>query len=481
MFNTALRFRFALIVVATVAAAAPVFGGTPAPSELNRTMNTPATTLDEYVAAPDDAYRWDIVGTYRGEGYVSYVVDLKSQSWRSTDEVDRTVWQHWLTIVRPDIVKHRTGFLFINGGDNGRPAPEKADDLVTQIAVETQTVAASLGQIPNQPLTFAGETEGRKEDSQIAYTWDKFLRGADDEWLSRYPMTKAAVRAMDAIIECMSSAQGGGIMLDSFVVAGGSKRGWTTWTTGAVDDRVVAVIPFVIDLLNVVPSFVHHYQAYGFWAPAVGDYQAFKIMEWMGHDRYDQLLHLVEPYSYRERMTIPKFVVNSTGDQFFLPDSSQFYWDDLPESKHLRYVPNADHGLDGSDALQSAIAYYYAILNKIDLPKYQWNVKGDKIIVKTPHKPTSVTLWQATNPDARDFRKEVIGEAYQPTPIEPARMGKYVGKIAVPEAGWTAAFVELTFDIGAPYPLKCTSQVVVRPDVYPHEFVWPEAPPEPVN
>ena len=57
-----------------------------------------------------------------------------------------------------------------------------------------------------------------------------------------------------------------------FVVSGASKRGWTTWTTAAVDKRVVAIIPIVIDLLNVEPSFEHHWQAYGFWAPAIKDY-----------------------------------------------------------------------------------------------------------------------------------------------------------------------------------------------------------------
>ena len=37
---------------------------------------------------------------------------------------------------------------------------------------------------------------------------------------------------------------------------------------------------------------------------------------------------------------MPKFMLNASGDQFFLPDSSQFYFDDLRGEKHLRYVPN---------------------------------------------------------------------------------------------------------------------------------------------
>ena len=31
------------------------------------------------------------------------------------------------------------------------------------------------------------------------------------------------------------------------------QRGWTTWTTGIVDKRVIGIIPIVEDLLNINP------------------------------------------------------------------------------------------------------------------------------------------------------------------------------------------------------------------------------------
>ena len=46
-------------------------------------------------------------------------------------------------------------------------------------------------------------------------------------------------------------------------------------------------------------------------------------------------------------------MVNASGDQFFLPDSSQFYFDDLSGEKYLRYVPNASHSLEKTDALEN--------------------------------------------------------------------------------------------------------------------------------
>jgi len=129
-----------------------------------------------------------------------------------------------------------------------------------------------------------------------------------------------------------------------------------------VDDRVAAIVPVVIDCLNIETSFVHHYRAYGFWAPAIAAYQASGIMRWAGTSELASLLAIEDPFAYRDRLTMPKFIINSAGDQYFLPDSSQFYFDCLAGEKYLRYVPNTDHSLHGSDAGESAFAFYEAIV-----------------------------------------------------------------------------------------------------------------------
>ena len=85
------------------------------------------TALDDYIAKPDPTYSWKVVKKVRGEGYTTFIVDLKSQSWRKPPEVDRSVWQHWLIVVKPDDVKYDTAFLQITGGANDGKAPEKAD------------------------------------------------------------------------------------------------------------------------------------------------------------------------------------------------------------------------------------------------------------------------------------------------------------------------------------------------------------------
>jgi PhoPQ-activated pathogenicity-related protein len=413
------------------------------------------------------------VNTIRGEDQTTYVLEMTSQAWLTTNEVDRPLWKHWLTIVRPDAVASTKALLLITGGANGGAPPKSADGNLVRIALATKSVVAELKMVPNQPLVFAGETEGRKEDSLIAYTWDKFLRTGDPKWPARLPMTKSAVRALDTMTGFCGSPDGGKVTVDGFVVAGGSKRGWTTWTTAAVDKRVVAIIPIVIDVLNIEPSMLHHYAAYGFWAPSIGDYTAFRIMDWNGTPEYHALMKIEEPYQYRHRFTMPKFLICASGDQFFLPDSSQFYFKDLPGVKYLRYVPNADHSLKGSDAYESLQACYSAVLNHTHLPQFSWTLEKDgSLRVTTKDTPSAVKLWQATNPDARDFRLETLGPKWESTALPDQGGGVYLGKVPEPVKGWTAFFVELTFPSRKDTPaFKFTTQVSVVPDVLPFKFV----------
>ncbi len=435
------------------------------------------TPLDTYVRTPDPNYKYELVRTIPGEGYTAYVLEMTSQAWRSPAEVDRTVWKHWLTIIEPKDVQHSTGFLFITGGSNRDKAPEKPDASMLDNALTTKSVVAELRMVPNQPLTFPDDGKPRTEDGIIAYTWDKFLHGGDDQWPARLPMTKSAVRAMDTVTAFCASPAGGKLDVKSFVVAGGSKRGWTTWTTAAVDKRVVAIVPMVIDLLNIEPSFDHHYRVYGFFAPSIKDYESRGLMDWSGQPRYRELMKIVEPFSYRDRLTMPKLLINSAGDQFFIPDSSQFYFDELKGEKYLRYVPNTDHSLRNSDARESLVAYYDAILRGTPRPKFSWKFEKDGTIrVKATDKPSSVKLWQATNPEARDFRLEKLGPKYESSPISESGGGTYVAKPGKPEKGFRAYFVELTFPSGGKYPFKFTTPVRVEPDTLPFPAYKPKPP-----
>lgn len=437
------------------------------------------TALDRFVAKPDPSYAWKPMATTAGPGYRCTVIELTSQTWRSASEVDRPVWKHWLIVVKPEQISHDTALLFIGGGSNKDPMPTAAPERLVRFAVETQTVVAELRMVPNQPLTFSDSPDQhRVEDDLVAYSRVRQMQSGDDNWLVRLAMVKSGVRALDAIQEFMASDTGGRVKVRDFVVSGGSKRGWTTWLVAAVDRRVRAIMPVVIDALNSEQITRHQYEAYGFFSSALEDYVRHKIFpDKIGTPEYQHILAIEDPYNYlkRERLkAMPKYMVNASGDQFFLPDNSQFYYSRIEGEKYLRYVPNAKHNMEGTDAAESLLAFYQAVLNNVARPRFDWMKEKDgTLIVGTKDKPLEVNLWQATNPNARDFRVDTIGKAYTRTALKEERPGIYIARASRPARGYTAFFVELVYASGGKIPFKFTTEVSIVPDVLP--FKWEDA------
>jgi PhoPQ-activated pathogenicity-related protein len=444
------------------------------PQSYARTIQT---ALDRYVAALDPSYSWKALRELPAEGATATLLEMTSQRWLTEQEVERPLWTHWITVVRPAKVTSDVALLFITGGSLEREPPARPSAWLLQAAKETGTITAELRLVPNQPVVFKDDPtkKPRSEDDFIAYTWDKYLRTGDEKWPARLPMTKSAVRAMDAVTAFAATPEGGAQTVSRYVVSGASKRGWTTWTTAAVDRRVIAIVPVVIDMLNVEPSFVHHWRTYGAWSEAVHDYVEHGIMDWMGSRQFHALMRIEEPYEYRDRLTLPKLILNATGDQFFLPDSSQFYFDDLRGEKYLRYVPNTSHSLEKSDALDTVQAFYASIVSNTPRPEVRATFERDgSIKMVSKELPTSVQLWQAVNPGARNFRLDVIGPAYKSTPLTPSGPNTWLARVPAPSEGWTAFFVEMTFPNGGKYPLKITSGVRILPDKLPYPAPKPK-------
>jgi PhoPQ-activated pathogenicity-related protein len=431
---------------------------------------TDASPLIEYVQADDPNYKWEAVKTIPGNPAETTVIKLTSQAWRGSDDVDRTVWEHYLVVVKPAELKTDKCFLIVAGSANDRPVPDDANMVVKTIAETTGSIVAELRMVPNQPLIFHGDGKPRKEDDLIGYGWAQFLETGDATWLPRLPMVKSVAAAMDCLQEWSAQQDA---KIEKFVVAGASKRGWTTWMIGAADPRVEAIVPIVIDVVNCEKTMQHHAAVYGFWATAVGNYYQHNILQRPTHPRMHDLYRIEDPYFYLDRLTMPKYIVNASGDQFFCPDSSQFYFDDLQGEKHLRYVPNADHSVDGSiDAVTSIVAFYQMLIADRPRPEMDWTFEDDGTIrVTSDAPPRAVTLWQASNPDARDFRVATIGKAYQSTSLQAEADGSYVAKLTTPEKGWTASFVEVEYDSGGSFPFKVSTSVRVLPETRPFEGI----------
>ena len=413
-----------------------------------------------------------MVSSETGFGYTSYVLDLTSQKWLTDAEVDKPVWQHWIILIVPWEVDYETAFLLINGGGNDAAPPDPTDEeylAFAYFAVESKSVMAFLETVPNQPLMFSDENFTRTEDEIIAYTWEKFLSTGDPKWPVNIPMTKGAVTAMDAIQDHCADIPFFPVTINDFFVSGGSKRGWATWLTAAVDGRVRAIAPIVFDALNLVQSFRLHYGSYGEWSPAVHDYEDMGIFDYFTEPIVQDLMQIVDPYAYRDRLTMPKYMLAATGDEFFVP-AAQNYVPGLPGEKHMAYFPNTGHGFSGEETnlLENLFTFYQIILDDTELPEYSWIRQDDgSLVVECQTTPSEVNLWQAVNPTARDFRDYVVGDPWTSTPLSDEGGGVYIAEAILPEEGWKGMFVELKFELGYDNPFMVTTEVSIFPDDLP--------------
>lgn len=428
------------------------------------------TILDEYVNRPDSTMSLIHHHTIEDDGYTTYILELYSQTWRTTADVDRAHWQHWVNIVVPDNASQNKALLLISGGSNGGSPPTSVDDALSSLSLLSNSVIIELRMIPNEPVQFTDETFTRSEDEIIAYTWDKYLNTGDTDWPLQLPMVKSVVKAMDAVQHFFTNDLSSGHLVEEFVLLGGSKRGWTTWLTAVVDDRVHSIMPAVFDALNLVKSFQHHFGAYGFWSEAVHDYEDAGIFERFTEPEIIDLMDIVDPLNYVERLDMPKFLIHSAGDEFFVP-SSQFYFDQLQGIKYQRYVANTSHGLSQQfdDVMISIMAFYRAMLYDYSLPEFSWTMEENgSIRLETESTPMSVKMWVAHNPNEFDFRYYSVGAVWEDSTISEIEPGVYLAELPIPESGYSAFFIEVSYASVSPYYFTFSTDVSFLPNQLPH-------------
>jgi len=306
------------------------------------------TALDEFMASDDGAFDWVEYDESISFGWHTHFLKLTSQRWRGDGEVDCArrlegswldecdLWQHELIIYAPNSIQNvpgggteKTAVLVITDGDNQGALTTSGDEFIGPFSALANAVVVELRQVPNQPYYFDAEPgRARSEDALLGYSIDQFFITQDPAWPALAPMTKAAVKAMDAAQAFVESEYGFDIV--DFVVAGGSKRGWTTWLTAAVDGRVKAIMPASIEINNLPSQIWHHHASYGFFTPATADYVEANLVCHLESEDADTLLELIDPNTYQSRYTMPKLLLNSAGDQFFTADSTRFYYGGLP-------------------------------------------------------------------------------------------------------------------------------------------------------
>ncbi|RYG39574.1 phenylacetic acid degradation protein [bacterium] len=288
------------------------------------TVSKAPNAFDDYLKKPDASYAW----TAGEEKNGSREIALTSQTWQGMD------WKHSILYRQPpESVGKGTAILYITG-DGPRPGDLIDLALITGAA---RVPVAMLFDIPNQPLW------DMKEDDLIAHTFNKYLETGDATWPLLFPMAKSAIRAMDAI---QSYTKDSDNPITRFVVTGASKRGWTTWFVGAAQDkRVIAIAPLVYDNLNLAAQMPHQLKSWGKYSVQIEDYTRRGLQAKLATPKGKVLGEMVDPFSYRDRITMPTLVVNGANDPYWTADALSLYWGKLKQPRTLLTVPNAGHTL----------------------------------------------------------------------------------------------------------------------------------------
>jgi PhoPQ-activated pathogenicity-related protein len=405
--------------------------------------------LEQYVQRPEAEFGWKLNGKIETEQSGDRIYDLHfvSQIWQAHR------WEHQLQVYQPrSVAPGATMFLWVTGG-SARPAHIS---LAMELARKIRAPVAFLYHIPNQPLL----EDKLREDDLVAETFVRYLKTKDENWPLLFPMVKSVVKAMD-VLQAFGK-QEWGTPSSTFIISGASKRGWTTWLTAAVDRRVRAIAPVVIDTLNMRAQMPRQLKAFGRYSSRLAPYTSRGLVPIPETAEGQRLLSMVDPWAYRDKLTLPKLIVNGSNDSYWVTDALNLYWHELPGEKWVVYVPNAGHDLKRQDRPQldqltdlvnSLAAFSRHQIGGGAMPKLIWkheSVNGRlRLTVEAIPPPRGGRLWVAEM-ETQDFRAAQWREQ-----AVTFSNGKVIGEITVPEKGHRAFFGELDYEIdGLTYHLS---------------------------
>jgi PhoPQ-activated pathogenicity-related protein len=410
-----------------------------------------ADGLADYVKKPEPRFSWKLREKNATPRGTTYAVELVSQEWQGI------LWKHQLVVYQAaDAVPGDTMLLWNTGGTPNVNTFAFGMGLSRKVRAP---VAIVYG-IPNQPL-FGGKTE----DALIAETFVRYLDTKDAGWPLLFPMVKSVVKAMDALQAL--SKEHWKTDLTHVVVSGASKRGWTTWLTGASDPRVKAIVPAVIDTLNMGEQMAHQLKSFGAYSEMIHDYTERGLVPMPNTPEARHLWQMVDPLFYRDRLRMPKLVLLGNNDPYWTVDALNLYWDKLPGEKYITYVANAGHNLsqqgqppgqEQAKAQNSLAAFTRHQMTDRPMPKLEWkhdNLDGKlRLAVTSNPPPLKARLWVA-NAATQDFRKSSWSE--QPVQIDKDHV---VGLVDLPKTGFRSFYAELDYEIdGIHYSLSTQIRV----------------------
>ncbi|MCP4642788.1 MAG: protein kinase [bacterium] len=466
-----------------------------------------ASPLQDYVRAEDDNYRYDVYAEMPGDGYTAHVLDMTSQTWHA-DKVKPPVWRHWVTLIVPARVTSKTALLVCTEGLSTADEPlTEIPESLASIATTTKSIVAVFEGFPRSPMGFLDDNDEAPDtepDELAVATFEQFIDTGDATWPIVCPLVKSTVRAMDTVQAYGTDELRLEQPIENFVLTG-SANGWGVWLTGAVDTRVSAIAPVEFDLLNIDAQIDHQIGLRGAPSRFLQLFSDMNVMPALDTKEGEDLLSIIDPYAYRDRLNMPKLILMPACDSAYATvDAASLFVDDLKGPTYLLYMPNTEpsemppllaakpveamaeegpsrgdlmmtpparadlakdaeqHVADIQDALH---VFYHRML--VDKPMPEFAVADEpagSYEMSFTDQPSDVRLWVAES-STRDFRHEVIGSTWFVEKLKPNLDGEYKGKINAGKGKYCAFYIELVYPSKLNVNYRLTSAVtVLEPD-----------------
>lgn len=428
-------------------------------STQNTEKTMPDNALVHYLENSDETYDWQLEDSIAVDNSTIYQVKLTSQTWRDL------IWEHSLSIIVPNEVDYNGALLFISGGNNRNDdlhpgTNDEALQAVAAIARQNKAVTALIKQVPNQPL-FGGKTE----DEIISYTFHNYQEDGDYTWPLLFPMVKSVIKGMDTVQSFIGEKKG--VAIENFMLTGYSKRGWTTWLTGATDDRVQAIAPSVIDVLNMPLNVDYQVQTWGDYSIEIQDYVRLGIAQDINKPEGAELVTMVDPFSYRQSLTMPKLLLIGANDPYWPVDAVKNYFSELEGQNYIYYTPNAGHDLnDGREATPVTSEFFQKMLNGGTYPEFKYDIaetgNGFTIDITSDDPFLTITQWEAYSSD-RDFRDENWSDQ-----TISGNGTTFTTTVSKPDDGYYATYLNVVYkgDVLTEFPLSTRMIVADKDSVF---------------
>jgi len=159
-----------------------------------------------------------------------------------------------------------------------------------------------------------------------------------------------------------------------------------------------------------------------------------------------ELVRIIDPYSYREKITIPKLLINGANDRYWTIDALSVYWQGLQKPKAVLYAPNAGHDLkDAISVIGTSSAFFHAVASGQSFPNLNWQYdEGENQLflrIESSEKPSQGRIWYALS-----STKNFSDSTWKSLPMQ-LDGKKLIGKIEKPKSGNIAFWGEVSYQL----------------------------------